>query len=187
MVCLSFFLVPLCLFVFLLFLLSFLLCYLVSFPLFLFYSFINSNVVGVTCVTFLSLLNTTLLPHSLWIINILVKQSICARCAPNQSISKIRSKLCRFKGIKSTLNSYPPIYSLNPPYTLSISTFSYRGVKSITLIFILLGNICKWFTIRCDTKKWLGVGSNHSFETRTGPAGRPGTRPTRAWDRSGSK
>jgi len=25
------------------------------------------------------------------------------------------------------------------------------------------------------------------FETRTGPAGRPGTRPTRAWDRSGSK
>jgi hypothetical protein len=26
----------------------------------------------------------------------------------------------------------------------------------------------------------------HSFETRTGPAGRPRTRPTRAWDRSGS-
>ena len=85
LVCLSFFLVPLCLFVFLLFLLSFLLCYLFSFPLFLFYSFINSNVVGVACVTFLSLLNTTLLPHSFWIINILVKQSICARYTPNQS------------------------------------------------------------------------------------------------------
>jgi len=28
---------------------------------------------------------------------------------------------------------------------------------------------------------------NHSFETRTGPTGRPGTRPTRAWDQSGSK
>ena len=26
---------------------------------------------------------------------------------------------------------------------------------------------------------------NQSFKTRTGPAGRPGTRPTRAWDRSG--
>jgi hypothetical protein len=24
-----------------------------------------------------------------------------------------------------------------------------------------------------------------SFKTRIGPAGRPGTRPTRAWDRSG--
>ena len=29
------------------------------------------------------------------------------------------------------------------------------------------------------------LGSHHSFKTRTGPAGRPGTRPTRAWDRSG--
>jgi len=29
--------------------------------------------------------------------------------------------------------------------------------------------------------------SKHSFETQTGPAGRPGTRPTWAWDRSGSK
>jgi hypothetical protein len=26
---------------------------------------------------------------------------------------------------------------------------------------------------------------NRSFKTRTGPMGRPGTRPTRAWDRSG--
>ena len=29
------------------------------------------------------------------------------------------------------------------------------------------------------------VTLKHSFKTRTGPAGRPGTRPTRAWDRSG--
>jgi hypothetical protein len=30
-------------------------------------------------------------------------------------------------------------------------------------------------------------GSQQCFEIRTGPAGRPETRPTRAWDRSGSK
>ena len=47
LLCFSFFLVPLCSFVFLLFLLSFPLYYLFSFPLFLFcsflYSFVNSN------------------------------------------------------------------------------------------------------------------------------------------------
>ena len=31
----------------------------------------------------------------------------------------------------------------------------------------------------------LSVSSDQCFKTWTGPAGRPGTRPTRAWDRSG--
>jgi len=38
----------------------------------------------------------------------------------------------------------------------------------------------------CITNKKVEVKYvKHSFKTRTGPAGRPGTRPTRAWDRSG--
>jgi len=32
---------------------------------------------------------------------------------------------------------------------------------------------------------WIVLPSFQCFKTRTGPAGRPGTRPTRAWDRSG--
>jgi hypothetical protein len=47
------------------------------------------------------------------------------------------------------------------------------------------------FTAQFTSKKIFCInlfrGNNHSFETRTGPAGWPGTRPTRAWDRSGSK
>jgi hypothetical protein len=50
--------------------------------------------------------------------------------------------------------------------------------------WVLLVNYCKK---KKEEKGKKEGGWYHSFKTQTGPAGRPGTRPTRAWDRSGSK
>ena len=47
------------------------------------------------------------------------------------------------------------------------------------------GNEDKNYIKRNSKMHAWGNTLNHSFETRTGPAGRPGTRPTRAWNRSG--
>jgi len=53
--------------------------------------------------------------------------------------------------------------------------------------FFSLSSLNCWlfvFIVICQVK--LNI-LNHSFETRTGPVGWPGTRPIRAWDRSESK
>jgi hypothetical protein len=52
--------------------------------------------------------------------------------------------------------------------------------------WVLLVNYCKKKKKEEEEGKKEG-GWYHSFKTRTGPAGRPGTRLTRALDRSGSK
>ena len=49
---------------------------------------------------------------------------------------------------------------------------------------LYLSTVLCYYTLLCFFFKNI-LCFNQSFKTRTGPAGWPGTRPTRAWDRSG--
>jgi hypothetical protein len=80
-------------------------------------------------------------------ITVFVKQPTCALCLLSQSMPRIKSKSYNYNGIRSTLNSNPPIYGFTPLEISSICIFSPRGVLTVTLTPNLLDNICKLFII----------------------------------------
>jgi hypothetical protein len=69
-------------------------------------------------------------------------------------------------------------------YVRNVSSNMYHIFFIIKLFFSTKKHICNALTSFYLFFK-INLTYNQCFKTRTGPAGRPGTRPTRAWDRSG--